>query len=297
MAETVTNMVGGLYRRIYAGFLTGKRINAVSLGAEAWFWRLHAIADDFGNLPGDPMVLQAFAAPKRDLSIEDVSAMTAELERQIRSETPALLVRYEHDGDSYLHIDGFEIRQPAGKNGRRIQKYPIYLGVIQGNPGESKGIRLRPGNPAPPIPIPIPNKDLPAAPVRPRKPRTEKQVERDALWDAVVAEWKLPVSTPTQQGRVGKLVGEFKGAGATPLEIGGRRRAIAAAWGPEKATPESTAKHWGEFGTEATPASVAENRRKYVEAESERYLRGVHEHDATIRAEREAKRTAQEKPT
>jgi hypothetical protein len=83
--------------------------------------------------------------------------------------------------------------------------------------------------------------------VSPTKPRTEKQVERDALWDVVVAEWKMPIGTKGQCARVGKLVGEFKGAGATPEEIPIRRKRIVDAWGPEKATPESVAKHWGQF--------------------------------------------------
>lgn len=87
----------------------------------------------------------------------------------------------------------------------------------------------------------------PAAPEPTNKERTEKQALRDSLWDAVVAEWKLPVVTKTQQGRVGRLVSEFRGCGAAPAEIAVRRKRIADAWGPEKATPESTAKHWGEF--------------------------------------------------
>lgn len=135
---TTTDMTGGLYRRIYAGFITGKRINAVSWGAEAWFWRLHAIADDFGNLPGDPIIMRAFAAPRRDLTIDAVISMTAELTQQ------RLIMEYQHNGDSYVHIDGFESRQPAGKNGKRIQRHPIHPGCIQVNPGESKIIQVNP---------------------------------------------------------------------------------------------------------------------------------------------------------
>jgi hypothetical protein len=294
-----TDMTGGLYRRIYAGFITGKRINAVTWEAEAWFWRLHAIADDFGNLPGDPIIMRAYAAPRRDLTIEAVVAMTLELTKQ------HLIAEYQHAGDSYVHIDGFEKRQPAGKNGKRIQKYPVYPGCIQVNPGESRIIQVCPGHPAPPIPIPIPipitktktKKDLPAAPGREKPARSERTeevlrlrrriVERDALWDAVVSEWGLPVATKTQQGRVGAIVCEFQGAGATPAEIPIRHKAIAAAWGPEKATPESVAKHWGEF----VPRQTAEDKRRLVrEAETKRHLAEVHESDAKVLAER-AKRT------
>jgi hypothetical protein len=109
------------------------------------------------------------------------------------------------------------------------------------------------------------------------------------LWDAVVAEWNLPVATKTQRGRVGAVVSEFAGAGATPSEIPIRRKAIAAAWGPEKATPESVAKHWGEFKPGTVPEDVAEKRRRIREAESAAYLRQVHESDALVRAQRAAK--------
>jgi hypothetical protein len=157
MSGSVTNMTDGLYRRIYAGFLTGRRMNEVSLAAEAWFWRLHAIADDFGNLPGDVMVMRAFASPRRAVTIEKVHMMTKELE------TNRLLVRYEAAGDSYLHIDGFEVRQPARLNGRRIQKYPMHDGGIRGNPGES-GCNTTSQSAPIPIPIPIPSNTPPTPP-------------------------------------------------------------------------------------------------------------------------------------
>lgn len=237
-----TDMTGGLYRRIYSGFLTGRRINTVSLEAEAWFWRLHAIADDFGNLHGDRMLLKSLAAPRREaLSAVDAENLTGELLHH------KLVVAYDVDGERYLHIDGFEKRQPAGKNGRRIQKFPVY-------PGESGGIQGHPLPSSPPIPIPIPipiPKTILAAAPRPKKARTEVQVERDALWDAIVAEWKMPVSTSTQLGRVGKMVSEFKGAGAKPEEIAARRKAIVERWGDGAGTPESVAKHWTELEPKA----------------------------------------------
>lgn len=139
---TTTDMTGGLYRRIYAGFLTGNRINAVSVGAEAWFWRLHAIADDFGNLPGNPRVMRSYAAPLRDWSLDEIVSMTGELVTQ------RLISRFSVADNAYYHIDGFEYRQPANKSGRRIQKYP--------QPGESGGALGNPGVLRPPIPIPMP---------------------------------------------------------------------------------------------------------------------------------------------
>ena len=85
---------------------------------------------------------------------------------------------------------------------------------------------------------------------RAKKPRTEVQVERDALWDAIVAEWALPTATASQQSRVGKLVAEFKGCKADPAEIPKRRKRVLAEWGAGKDTPESVAKHWGQFPPE-----------------------------------------------
>lgn len=85
-----------------------------------------------------------------------------------------------------------------------------------------------------------------AEPPRAKKVRTEVQVERDALWDAIVAEWKLPTATRTQQGRVGKLVAEFKGCGATPEEIRRRRKWLASKWDSGMDTPEAVAKQWSQ---------------------------------------------------
>ena len=140
MAEgTTTDISGGIYRRIYAGFVTGKRINSVSVGAEAWFWRLHAIADDFGNIPGDPRVARAYAAPLRDWTLDDVASMTRELENK------GLITTYAVNGEYFNHIEGFEGRQPANKSGRRIQRYPKPSAGPSGNPGESGGILKNPG--------------------------------------------------------------------------------------------------------------------------------------------------------
>lgn len=116
--KATTNLVGGVYRKVYAGFLTGRRINALTLEAEAWFWRVHAIADDFGNLHGEPSVLKAIAAPCRPLPLAKVAKLTNELVNA------GLVSRYEIDGEAYLHIHGFEARQ-APRNGKRIQRFPL----------------------------------------------------------------------------------------------------------------------------------------------------------------------------
>ena len=133
-----TNMTSGLYRRIYNGFLTGRRLNSVSMEAEAWFWRLQALADDFGNLQGDTEILRSVGAPLRKISPQMVSKWNAELQ------AARLIVPYQVAGETYLHLDGFEQRQPAGKNGKRIQRHPL---VNWAELGESRLIQVNPGVP------------------------------------------------------------------------------------------------------------------------------------------------------
>jgi len=124
---------GGVYRPIYAAFLTGRRINSVSLVAEAWFWRLHALADDYGNLQADPYIVKSLAAPRREMTAELVATLNAELI------TARLLIAYEVDGEPYYHIDGFEERQSPA-NGKRKQRFPKF----QKNPEKSKQIQTNP---------------------------------------------------------------------------------------------------------------------------------------------------------
>jgi len=139
---TPVDMTKGMYRRIYSGFLNGKRINAVSEGAENWFWRLHAVVDDYGNVPWYPStVMRITLAPKRHKITDAVS------EQRIQELVDARLVFvYEIESDRFIHIVGWELRQPAGRNGRRIQRYPIHPTEADlVNPGESGGIQIHPG--------------------------------------------------------------------------------------------------------------------------------------------------------
>ena len=113
------DLTRGYYRRQYSGFVRGRRINQLSLQAEAWFWRLHSAADDFGNLEGEPtLVFAATVGRRKNVTLEDVTAFVREM---LSSE----LVRdYEAEGDRYLHVVEFAERQPAGKNGRRVRRCP-----------------------------------------------------------------------------------------------------------------------------------------------------------------------------
>jgi len=162
------DMTDGIYRRIYSGFVSNPKVNSLTWQAEAWFWRLVVLADDYGNHPANWRHLAAVASPVREISGVEAQSLT----EQILAAKLAIL--YEAEGQQYIHICGFTKRQPANKNGRRIQRFPMNPdGVVDGesggirvNPGESKkilddlgGIRVNPVPPIPkptPIPIPIP---------------------------------------------------------------------------------------------------------------------------------------------
>jgi hypothetical protein len=137
--HTITDLTAGLYRRQYAKFIKGKRINALSLEAEAWFWRVHAAADDFGNADGEPGLVHAATAGRRRVTVEQVTGWLNEMK------TEGLIRFYESTGDTYLHVVGFIRKQPAGKNGKRVRHYPESpwdeSETRGGNPGESKGIQ------------------------------------------------------------------------------------------------------------------------------------------------------------
>ncbi len=154
--EEPLDMTRGQYRRQYAGYVRGRRINAVSLMAEAWFWRINVIFDDFGNGDADPVLLHAATVGRRaGVSPEDVSKWVDELVGK------ELLARYSVNGDDYLHIVGFTDLQPGGKNGKRVHRFPASPWDIGGNgpdiaagdvagerlddsPGESGGIQVNP---------------------------------------------------------------------------------------------------------------------------------------------------------
>jgi hypothetical protein len=130
---TTTDLTMGLYRRVYSGFLAGRRICSVSRDAECWFWRINAVVDDFGNAMADPILLHHATVGRRaDVTAVDVEKWVAEL---VSAE---LVVFYEVDGEKYLHVIDFVERQPAGKNGRRIQRFPA-------PPDESPGTPVNPG--------------------------------------------------------------------------------------------------------------------------------------------------------
>lgn len=137
--ETI-DLIRGFWRKLYPGFLRGKRINAVSLQAEAWFWRVTAAVDDFGNIDAEPLLLMdATKGRRQGVSVGNVKQWMKEM-------ADVDLVRLYHvEDECFWHVVGFtEMQTP--RNGRRARRYPSSpwdenesLGVIRGKPGETGG--------------------------------------------------------------------------------------------------------------------------------------------------------------
>ncbi len=209
--DTDSDMTRGIYRRIYAGFIYGKRINAVSLDTEMFFWRLHAVADDFGNFHGEPALIRDATQGRRKFTVQLIDRWLDEL---VSTE---LVARYSVGGDSYIHIVGFEVRQPANRNGRRIKRFPLFVasGGIQVNPGESCASAPSESKSK----SDSESKSKPPARAAPEIPESlDSQEFRDAWaeWCQHRREKRKPI-TPTQQSRALKELSKL-----------GRDRAIAA---------------------------------------------------------------------
>lgn len=131
----VTDMTRGFYRRIYSGYITGQRINKLSLAAEAWFWRLNVTVDDFGNGRADPKHCRDVTAGNRRVTPKQIAGWLDEMQKA------GLIDTYTVKGEHFLHIIDFEDNQPSGRNGRRLKRHP----GPPGNPGESGKIRVNPG--------------------------------------------------------------------------------------------------------------------------------------------------------
>lgn len=144
------DMKRGVYRRIYAGFLEGKRINHVSARSEMAFWRLLVLADDYGNFPADPMLLRVKAFPRRQITAKAVSEILAELSNP--EPYGPLITLYKVGAEPYGHIVGFVDLQPGGRNGKRYERFPANphseaKNEGRVNPGESGCIQVNPGVP------------------------------------------------------------------------------------------------------------------------------------------------------
>ncbi len=133
----MADITKGIYRRIYAGYIWGKRLCAVPIASEAWFWRLHAVADDYGNLPAEETRLVSEVRGYRKERNADILRACADLEK-VR-----LIAPYTSESETFYHIISFEQMQPAPRNGKRVRKYPPHPPEIDvGNPGESGCIQI-----------------------------------------------------------------------------------------------------------------------------------------------------------
>lgn len=112
------DLVRGTYRRQYSGFLRGRRICSVTIGAEAWFWRLHALADDWGRFEADPALLARDASGRREITQIQSEEWIAEL---IGAN---LVMAYYVRNTRHLAIIEFTSMQPAPKSGNRICRVP-----------------------------------------------------------------------------------------------------------------------------------------------------------------------------
>lgn len=135
MDSKVTDLTKGVYRRMYAGFIKGQRINQISLQAEAWFWRVVASADDFGNADAEPLLCWTATVGRRvNVTVKQVKAWLKEMEES------RLIQMYPGAGnEKYLHINGFEDLQPSGRNGKKVRRFPSF-----DNPGESRIVQNNP---------------------------------------------------------------------------------------------------------------------------------------------------------
>jgi hypothetical protein len=100
----------GRYRKLYESFIFGKRINALSWPAEAFYWRVYSIADDYGNFPADPFILIPRAGGLRTLTDVEVTDWIKEMELN------RLIRLYLVDAsDWYGHILSFaSMQSPTG---------------------------------------------------------------------------------------------------------------------------------------------------------------------------------------
>jgi hypothetical protein len=117
-APKITDRSSGKYFYVYAGFLRGKRISRLSIGAEAWFWRACAACDDFGNGDAEPALFFALTAGLRmNVTMEQANAYLLEMIDH------KLVKTYKSCGLCYYHVVDYQILTPA-PGGNYVHKYP-----------------------------------------------------------------------------------------------------------------------------------------------------------------------------
>jgi hypothetical protein len=228
----------GKYFYVYANYIRGKRINKLSIEAEAWFWRFNAAADDFGNGDAEPALLFANTIGLRaGVTIEQVSAWLTECVKQ------KLIRTYKSDGQRYFHIMDYQVLTPT-KNGRYVHKVPksqwdieddetlrnLRSGETKKNRGQAvgAGVLLLPSSHTPSTPSShIPNSHIPPPSSPDPKPEPASPAEEEEL--AIARNWLR------REGVKEEELGLYAGIRHFP---GGPKEAVAIAVGNANATPD-----------------------------------------------------------
>jgi len=98
--------------------ILSKKINAVSEGAENLYYRLLVMTDDYGRFHADLDIIKGQVYTRRKISSSIINKRINEL-WQI-----GLIELYEHDGENYLEIVGFDEHQSFRKDIQRKALYP-----------------------------------------------------------------------------------------------------------------------------------------------------------------------------
>ena len=200
------------------------------------------------------MVQVASKMPKRGI-LANESGPLDEFDLEARTRIKAKLFRsaidtlidvkigwiYVHSG-SVLPVGYQSATSPSGRTGAE---------------GEGRGVDRSEGNLMP--------EAANAEPAR-KKPRTEKQIERDALFDAIKATFFPSGTSKADESLIGKTVTALKAKNAIPDEIAKRL----ARWpllypdaGP--LTPSGLAKHWDALGIAREKTAPEFNRAAFEE--------------------------------
>jgi len=103
-------------RVIRGEILSSDSLSRVSPEAEAFFWRLLIAADDYGRLDGRLAVLRAAVWPARNVTLDQLQELLAELERADGETGP--IVRYQVDGRDFIALVNWEEHRANGKRAK-----------------------------------------------------------------------------------------------------------------------------------------------------------------------------------
>lgn len=116
-------------RILRAEALTSRRLGAVSAEAEALYYRLLLVADDYGRYWAEPALVQAATYPRGERQVAEA------LEELF---AVGLLVRYEVDGEPYLAFARW-LQRADRRSSSKFPDPPREVAGIRGNPRESAG--------------------------------------------------------------------------------------------------------------------------------------------------------------